>query len=293
MAVDYYLKELPGSTSYKEIEISDAFHLKIKEVSWKHGHVEVRLPEVHIDNSIFAMVAGEEIPLTTKQGRLYYKGALLLEDLSAKIFAKQDKEKYSLSRRSALTASVIEEGTAKFSSHHIIPPFSAQRVSLHLDKGSMLIENKKKFDLAGTLALGTLECNKNHLLSTIVRLLRLQPPATVPVTCGNIHFIIQDGIGSFRKTAFVIDQEFLVMSKGTANFVKERLNMDIGLMSASLEQAFGIDFLPPGYMVPFKVDGTFANPQFHTKKAIAHIAAILLLKAVSPEKRTLPATKSF
>ncbi|MCH9811853.1 hypothetical protein K0U07_03705, partial [bacterium] len=205
----------------------------------------------------------------------------------------QSKERYYLSRKSAITASVIEEGTAKFTSHSIIPPFSARRASLHLDKGSMLIQNKKKFNLIGTLALGTLECNKNHLLSTTIKLLKLQPQATIPVTCGNIHFIIQDGIGSFRKTAFVIDKEFLVMSKGTANFVNETLNIDIGLMADSIERAFGVSFLPQGYMIPFKVDGTFANPKFHTKKAIANIATILLLKQVAPNMRKLPAAGSF
>ncbi|MCH9811670.1 hypothetical protein K0U07_02780, partial [bacterium] len=74
IAIDYYTKELPGNITYKEIQITDAFHLKLKGVTWKHEHVELRLPEVTINNSIFGMVGGEEIPCTTKKGRLYYKG---------------------------------------------------------------------------------------------------------------------------------------------------------------------------------------------------------------------------
>jgi hypothetical protein len=294
MAVNHYTKKLPGTITFDSVYITGrTWEPSLYNFTWNYKDIELKLPVIALDNSLWALYNGASTPIKTFKGKLFYKKKLLLDDIIAKIFFTSKDKTLALSKESLVHCSIIEDGTKAFLNHGVIPPFSADKVSLTLKKGSINTADKKHHNLSGTLELGALDCTENHLLSIILKMLKRQPQARIPVSCGAINFIVDNGIASYRKTPFLVDEDYTIVSKGTVNCSASTLNISVGLMADSIKRAFDIQHLPDNYMIPFKIDGPIANPKYHTKNAIASIAAIILLKKISPETRTLPKSHSF
>lgn len=293
MTVSYYTKDIPGSISYDKIEISRSWHCTLYNVTWEYGNVEVQLPKITLGNPLWDLYYGTAMPVETSKGQLFYKKNLLLDSICGEIFFTNKNKTLTLFKKSQIHCSIVENGTKTFLNHGVIPPFSAEKVTLTLEKGSIDTTNTKHQQLSGNLALHTLDCTENHLLSVILKMLKREPQARIPVSCGDIHFIMENGIAAFRKTPFLVDQDYTILSKGTVNFNQATLNISVGLVADSIKKAFDIQYLPDGYIIPFTIDGSISNPKYHTKNAIASIAAIILLKKISPESRTFPKTQPF
>ncbi|MCH9617139.1 MAG: hypothetical protein SP4CHLAM5_04910 [Chlamydiia bacterium] len=294
MAVNHYTKDLPGTITYDSVYITGrTWEPSLYNFTWKYKDIELKLPVIALEGSLWELYNGTSTPIKTFKGKLFYKNKLLLDDIMAKIFFAGKDQTVSLSKESLVHCSIIEGGTKAFLNHGVVPPFSAEKVTLTLKKGSINRENKKIHNLSGSLALGTLDCTENHLLSVILKMLKSQPQARIPVNCGTINFMVDNGIASYRKTPFLVDEEYTVVSKGTVNFNQSTLNISVGLMADSIKKAFDIQYLPDNYIIPFKIDGTISNPKYHTKNALASIAAIILLKKISPETRKFPKSYTF
>ena len=293
MGISHYTKSMPGSITFKEAEITSDHHFLLYDFSWSHKDIVVKIPLLKIDAPITSIYSGEQIPIILPKGQMFYKRQLLLDNIRGSISFTKKENILSLSRKCSIDCSIVESGTKAFLNHSIIPPFSGDNVTLTLKKGSFNTEKKNHYNLSGILSLHTLSCTENHLLSVILKILKSEPQSRIPVSCGDIIFAIENGIASYRKTPFLVDSIYNIVSKGTVNFPSNSLNLSVGILADAIKRAFNIGHLPDNYMIPFKIDGKISKPTYHTKEALASIAAIILLKKIAPESRTLPKSSSF
>jgi hypothetical protein len=283
-------KNHPGKFSIEDIHLNYFSGQVIKGFSWEDNHSKLYLPSLTVNASIISILLNGKLPTDFQQGTLLYKNKKLFTNITASL-PLLSKGSHLMSSSPCYVKGDIElEGTNAYTNHVLIPPFSAKEVLLTVDTLNWNTEKIKSLKMKGSLSLNRLSCCKNHLLSVILCLLRQPIDREVSVECGKIEFATDDGILLYKKTPFLLDECFEIVSKGTVNMVADQLNLSIGLTTDSLINAFGLCSLPEGYMIPFKINGSIHNPNIDTKPALASIAALLLLKKIDPNSRTYPKT---
>ncbi|MCH9621389.1 MAG: hypothetical protein S4CHLAM20_08090 [Chlamydiia bacterium] len=290
----YYLtRNIPGKFTVSRIEYSLFQGSYIDGISWENDNAKVYCPKLYMNTSLYSFVLSKDATFSFENGSIYYKQAPLLEKLSSTIDLKFRSNNLILKNPSKITCKVNEKGTKTFVNHAIIPPFSAQKVEFDLHSGSLKNYQFKNLKLKGVLSLHTLQCTKNHLLASILALLKQAPSQDITVKCGDINFTLDNGILGYTKTPFILDNAFEILSKGTVNMINEQINIVLGFTTESLSKAFNLTSLPPGYIVPFTVKGTYHNPKFDTKQAAKNIALIILLEKIAPDQRSYPKPAPF
>lgn len=291
--VYYKLKDVPGKINVDDVDIDFFSYIHLKGFSWEYSDYRLELPNLEINDSILSLFLEKKYPLNITNGLVTHKTKKLLTNLKSELTIRRREDAFNLTKPCSISASVEKEGTKTYTNHSLIPSFSAKKVSLDLDKASVSKKEIKTLNMQGSLNLNTLDCSKNHLLSVILALLQEKPKHTIPVTFDPIHFAIDSGIASYRQTNFIIDNAFDLITKGTINFVSEKINMHLALTSDSLARAFDFADLPEGYMIPFTIKGSLKKPKLDTSGAVKTIALLLLQKKINPKQRKLPNAGSF
>lgn len=286
-------KNHPGKFSVEDIHLSYFSGQTIEAFTWEDQHSKLSLPSLTVDASLISILLNGKLPVDFNQGTLLYKKKKLFTNIKASLPLLSKGSHLMTSSPCYVQGDIELEGTNAYTNHILIPPFSAKEVLLTIDTLTWNTEKIKSLKMKGSLALNKLSCSKNHLLSVILCLLRQPIDREVSVECGKIEFTTDDGILLYKKTPFLLDECFEIVSGGTVNMVADQLNLSIGLTTDSLINAFGLCSLPEGFMIPFKITGSIHNPKIDTKPALATIAALLLLKKIDPTSRTYPKTNSF
>ena len=287
------IKEIPGNFAVEKFNLNWFSEITLEKVTWEYENTKVEFPRIVISSSLLDLFFSKKTTYQFLNGKVYYKDKLLLDKVIVDPILLYKKKKLTLVQACIFTAAIVEEGVNAFTNHILIPPFSSPLVSLHLSSGDLFVESKSSLRFEGDLRLGVLKCGDNYLLTTILNLLRGKIPTTISVECGIMPFIFQNGVFSFERTHFLIDNTFEIVSLGTANLMSDALNIHVGLTTSSLIRAFDLTALPPGYMVPFTIKGTTHKPLICIKDAVKTIAALILLEKIDPKYRVYPKTQSF
>ncbi len=290
---DQLTKNTPGAFTVSEIDFNWFSKTTFGDVTWEYKNTRVKFLKVDINASLSKIFLEKAIPVNCCSGTIYYKDKILFDHVKAEPSIRYKDKKLTIAQDCTITAAVVEEGVEAFTNHALIPPFSSPLVSLHLCSFEINSSSKHSLKMEGDLRLGTLKCAQNHLLTTVLSLLREKPTTYTTVECGIMPFIVQNGVVSFDRTHFLVDKAFEMISLGTVNLMSDGLNIHVGLTTSSLIRAFDLTFLPPGYMVPFKIEGTTHKPEIQVKEALKTIAALILLEKIAPQNRIYPKTQAF
>jgi hypothetical protein len=129
--------------------------------------------------------------------------------------------------------------------------------------------------------------------------LKIRIDADIPVWFQEIPASLKNGVLTFSRTAFLVDNryEFAVWNK--IDFSAKQYDLIFGIPKSTIQNVLDIQGLPKNYTITMKFDGPFDNPSLHKSKALKTIGALLLLKQLPlspiprvkdspPERRPFP-----
>jgi hypothetical protein len=143
-------------------------------------------------------------------------------------------------------------------------PFSAdwsklQVPSAHIELGEIFCKNEGNIHLA----LSLLKQNQDPM-----------PDLKLWFTPIDLH--IENQVCKVERTEILINNSLEICTFGEINLGKEDVNMILGLPCQCLHKAFGIENLPPDYVLHIPLKGTLDNVKLDSKKATAKLTTLLL-----------------
>ncbi len=128
------------------------------------------------------------------------------------------------------------------------------------------------------IELGQIFCKNEGNLHRTLKLLKQNLDHHVDLTLWftPIDLHIQDQLCSLERTEILINNSLEICTFGKIDLEKENVNMILGLTSQCLHKAFGIENLPPDYLLQIPLKGSMDNVKLDTKKATAKITSLLL-----------------
>lgn len=97
-------------------------------------------------------------------------------------------------------------------------------------------------------------------------------------------FKLRDGLLELSRTDALLANSFHICGWGSADLVKEQLDMILGIPADTLSKSLGIKNVSSNYVLQIPVTGTFHSPQFDTGSATAKIAALIAAGQIQKQK---------
>ncbi|HSX12056.1 MAG TPA: hypothetical protein VLF61_01035 [Rhabdochlamydiaceae bacterium] len=128
------------------------------------------------------------------------------------------------------------------------------------------------------IELGQIFCKNEGNLSLTLGLLKqnIEPSSDLSLWFTPIDLHIQDHTCTLERTEILINNSLEICTFGNIDLAKEHADMVLGLTSQCLHKAFGIENLPPDYVLQVPLKGSMDRVKLDTKKATAKITALLL-----------------
>jgi len=129
------------------------------------------------------------------------------------------------------------------------------------------------------IELGQIFCeNKGNLNKTIgiLKLTELSREKSLKLWFTPIDLHIRNGIALCERTDILVADAYHICSWGNIDFVRQYVDMILGLTASVLKQAFGVKDLPADYVLQIPMQGPFDNVELSTGGATAKVGALLL-----------------
>lgn len=139
----------------------------------------------------------------------------------------------------------------------------------------------KNFDIskvkieAASLQMGKVRFRKEGKLGSVLSLFNTQGNQDISVWFTPLYISMKDGLITFQRMDMLIMDAYPIATWGTVNFVKDKVNMVIGLTARALNTGLNIPGLDGDYMLQIPFKGTIDNASIDKKKATAKIAALV------------------
>lgn len=98
-----------------------------------------------------------------------------------------------------------------------------------------------------------------------------------------VPFTLHEGILTLQRIDALLTNSIHICLWGTIDLLQDRLHLTLGLPADTLQKTFGIQNLPPAYVMKIPVRGSLQTPSIDTSSAIAKITA-LVAKGQLPKK---------
>jgi len=158
------------------------------------------------------------------------------------------------------------------------------------------------------LDIGKIECKNGQLFSSLVNYLKpkgfLDKPI-IEVHCSSVAFSFKEGIFNFGRMDAMLDRSVHVCTWGTVDLLADRIGMQAGIPSATIEKFLGIQGLSPDFVLQIPITGTSKEPQLEIVQTGIKIASLAVGKIsgdgavggwlkswlLAPEAREVPPAK--
>ena len=134
--------------------------------------------------------------------------------------------------------------------------------------------NRVKIETA-SLQMGKVRFRKEGKLGSVLSLFNTQGNQDISVWFTPLYISMKDGQMTFQRMDMLIMDAYPIATWGTVNFVKDKVNMVIGLTARALNTGLNIPGLDGDYMLQIPFKGTIDNASIDKKKATAKIAALV------------------
>lgn len=134
--------------------------------------------------------------------------------------------------------------------------------------------NRVKIETA-SLQMGKVRFRKEGKLGSVLSLFNTQGNQDISVWFTPLYISMKDGQMTFQRMDMLIMDAYPIATWGTVNFVKDKVNMVIGLTARALNTGLNIPGLDGDYMLQIPFKGTIDNASIDKKRATAKIAALV------------------
>ncbi len=141
----------------------------------------------------------------------------------------------------------------------------------------------------GTLDLGQVKCRNGKSVATLLSFFKESLLANEREVNGwftPVDFSLQQGRLTMGRMDVLIADRVHVCSWGQIDWIKDRVDMILGIPADTLESSFGIRNLSKNYVLKVEVRGTTEEPEIVKGPAAAKIAALIAASQV-PKKGVL------
>lgn len=132
----------------------------------------------------------------------------------------------------------------------------------------------------GKLCLGKSLCHQSPYFEKILHFLKLNETLRsrdFHLYFSPISFNIHNGILNYDRLDMLIEDAYQLCSWGKIHFINREIDTILGVTASCLRKMWGIEDLPPTYVLAIPIQGSFQNPNFHLNNAASKIAQLLLL----------------
>ena len=135
------------------------------------------------------------------------------------------------------------------------------------------------------LNFGKLQIKPKGTLIETLQLLRVKADPNTPmeVWFTPIFMEMRDGVAHINRFDLLIDQKIPIAIWGTVDFVKDRVQMTLGLSAETLSRSFGVKKLPKGYMMQLPIRGTTSEVHIDQAKSAAKVGALIAQLKNTPQ----------
>jgi hypothetical protein len=145
---------------------------------------------------------------------------------------------------------------------------------------SLPLHEWKRLSLShAKIELGRLLCKNEGAFKAALNLLKskdLAKDKTLQLWFAPMELSIQEGVVSMERTEILVAETFEIAIWGTIDLLQEYVDMTLGLTAQCLNKAFGIQNLPPDYVMHVPMKGKMNNVQVNTSAATAKVGTLLL-----------------
>lgn len=135
----------------------------------------------------------------------------------------------------------------------------------------------------GTVDIGILTLTVDKEIEEILSFLKFNGGTDVEVWATPVYFSLKNQVITLERFDFLVADRFPMSLWGTIDFLKDNVNIKIGLGAKTLDQVFEIKHLPSDFMLPVSLKGPFSDVTLDKAKATAKIAALIAESKGSPE----------
>ena len=125
---------------------------------------------------------------------------------------------------------------------------------------------------------GTVTLENGGILRGLLALLKTGSGDYLTVQITPIIARIENGVATYERTDFILDNRIKVASWGRVDLVRDQVEMVLGLPAETLGKIFGIYGLAPDYILQIPVDGPTAAPKVNWAAAGREIAVLTARK---------------
>lgn len=135
------------------------------------------------------------------------------------------------------------------------------------------------------LNFGKLQIKPKGALIETLQLLRVKADQNTPIEVWftPIYMQMRDGVAHISRFDILIDQQIPIAIWGTVDFIKDRVQMTLGLSAEALSRSFGLKKLPKGYMMQLPIRGTTSDVHIDQAKSAAKVGALIAQLKSTPQ----------
>lgn len=134
-----------------------------------------------------------------------------------------------------------------------------------------------------SISLGKVKFNNQGQLGEILSLLTPPESELIVVWFTPLYLNLTEGNLVLRRIDMLISDRFPIATWGNVNFVKDRVDLVIGLSGYALSHAFNLGPLDPNDFLQIPLRGTTSNASIDKRKATARISALVAQSHGSPQ----------
>ena len=135
----------------------------------------------------------------------------------------------------------------------------------------------------GIIDIGALTLTVDEEIEDILNFLKYTGSGTVQVWSTPVYFSLKNQAITLERFDFLVADRYPLSLWGKIDFLKDSVNLKVGLGAKTLDQVFDIQHLPSDFMLPLSLRGTLSDISLDKAKATAKIAALIAESKGSPE----------
>lgn len=134
-----------------------------------------------------------------------------------------------------------------------------------------------------SISLGKVKFSNQGQLGEILSLLTPPESELIVVWFTPLYLNLTEGNLTLQRIDMLISDRFPIATWGSVNFIKDRVDMVIGLSGYALSHAFDLGPLDPNDFLQIPLKGTTANASIDKRRATARISALVAQSHGSPQ----------
>lgn len=133
------------------------------------------------------------------------------------------------------------------------------------------------------LEMGKVSFSSSSQLAKVLSLLMTSSSEQFMVWLTPAYFSLNQGTLDLKRVDMLVSDKYPIAAWGNVDFLRERVNMIIGLSGSAIQKAFSVSKVPNSYFLQIPLRGKLDNPSFDKAKAAARLSALVAQTQGGPQ----------